>query len=238
MKVLTAKPVSSILPHNINNYTLNKKLEGILLPITHWQHSSFNKKIIIDVKNIKKDVGIYVGNILHEDGYIQPLIEIDKNNYIILESKDTFKLVGTKNQFIRGYGYGRSAVINNTYKQYIFERDGQCCLKCKSKEDLSVDHILPRSKGGTNSIFNLQTLCRKCNSDKDSQMIDYRIAHTEITNNFPEKIFINSDTNYIINKDGSISYILNNDFVKSKVEMSEIDWFDYLNKINLANAVI
>lgn len=33
----------------------------------------------------------------------------------------------------------------------VFERDGYRCVKCKSQEDLTLDHIRPRSKGGTDA---------------------------------------------------------------------------------------
>lgn len=58
----------------------------------------------------------------------------------------------------------------------VLARDNWTCCSCgrSSKEEgitLEVDHILPRSKGGSNDVDNLQTLCKKCNigkSNKDS----------------------------------------------------------------------
>jgi 5-methylcytosine-specific restriction endonuclease McrA len=35
----------------------------------------------------------------------------------------------------------------------------------------TVDHILPRSKGGTECLANLQLLCRKCNQEKGDTII-------------------------------------------------------------------
>ena len=51
-------------------------------------------------------------------------------------------------------------------RSYIFNRDGGKCVFCESEIDLEVDHIFPRSKGGTASLWNLQTLCKKCNRKK------------------------------------------------------------------------
>jgi DnaD/phage-associated family protein len=54
-------------------------------------------------------------------------------------------------------------------RQETFDRDGRKCVICGAKEDLSIDHIIPRSKGGTNDPENLQTLCRSCNSSKKNR---------------------------------------------------------------------
>lgn len=49
-----------------------------------------------------------------------------------------------------------------------------CCKKSEPKVTLSVDHILPLTKGGTDYIDNIQPLCRRCNSIKNAKHIDYR----------------------------------------------------------------
>lgn len=51
------------------------------------------------------------------------------------------------------------------------------CLCCGSENDLSVDHIVPLSVGGTNYIDNIQPLCFRCNSKKRAKTIDYRMAY-------------------------------------------------------------
>lgn len=45
-------------------------------------------------------------------------------------------------------------------------RDGTICRRCGSKEELTLDHIIPISKGGTYHPKNLQILCKRCNSKK------------------------------------------------------------------------
>lgn len=43
------------------------------------------------------------------------------------------------------------------------------CLFCGATEKLSVDHIKPVIRGGTNDESNLQCLCRSCNSRKHAK---------------------------------------------------------------------
>jgi 5-methylcytosine-specific restriction endonuclease McrA len=50
----------------------------------------------------------------------------------------------------------------------IFKRDNFQCQYCGSTQDLTLDHVMPRSRGGATSWENLSTACKKCNSKKGS----------------------------------------------------------------------
>ena len=65
----------------------------------------------------------------------------------------------------------------------IYDRDKYTCQYCKqtySTNKLTLDHVIPKSKGGPKSWNNLVTCCKKCNQKKgnllpiESGMIPYK----------------------------------------------------------------
>lgn len=59
--------------------------------------------------------------------------------------------------------------IPETLRWQVWERDNFTCQRCGSRQRLSVDHIIPESRGGALDLSNLQTLCRSCNSSKGAK---------------------------------------------------------------------
>lgn len=54
----------------------------------------------------------------------------------------------------------------------VFKRDAFTCAYCGRKAPdviLQVDHIKPKSKGGTNDLLNLITSCSACNAGKSNR---------------------------------------------------------------------
>lgn len=78
-------------------------------------------------------------------------------------------------------GKGRSRL------EKILRRDGGRCQICGCEVAIdrdgiakaTVDHIIPKSRGGTNFGFNLQLACRDCNSRK-SNKIPYDAFHRKL----------------------------------------------------------
>lgn len=64
----------------------------------------------------------------------------------------------------------RQAIPAQTRAQ-IMERDGYRCRRCLSTSKLTIDHIKPISRGGTNIPENLQILCGSCNSTKGARVL-------------------------------------------------------------------
>jgi len=69
----------------------------------------------------------------------------------------------------------------------IYLRDGMACVYCGATvEDgarMSLDHIIPRSQGGTNAAVNLVTCCRRCNSSRaDRTVAEFAMAVADYLN--------------------------------------------------------
>ncbi|OGX26531.1 MAG: hypothetical protein A3J51_05880 [Omnitrophica WOR_2 bacterium RIFCSPHIGHO2_02_FULL_45_21] len=60
----------------------------------------------------------------------------------------------------------RVRFISEDVKELVWRRDQGKCVKCGSKEKLEFDHIIPFSKGGSDTARNIQLLCEKCNRSK------------------------------------------------------------------------
>jgi hypothetical protein len=64
----------------------------------------------------------------------------------------------------------RSRHIPDDVKTQVWRRDGGACVRCGASEYLEFDHIIPFSKGGANTVQNIQLLCRRCNLAKSDQI--------------------------------------------------------------------
>lgn len=54
-------------------------------------------------------------------------------------------------------------------RMFVYERDGFTCVACGVTDQLSLDHIMPYSRGGPDTMENLRCLCRRCNSRKNAR---------------------------------------------------------------------
>jgi len=89
--------------------------------------------------------------------------------------EDVNKIVTTIGEFAKPIiirllnyiGYRNKGIKVN--RKRIMKRDGYACGYCKSKKNLTIDHIIPKSRGGKNTWDNLVTCCNRCNTIKDNK---------------------------------------------------------------------
>lgn len=108
---------------------------------------------------------------------------VNRGKAEILKSSDTPLFSGIK-KFIRpliirllNYVKFRPKSIRIT-RQRIFTRDGHTCTYCGSKKNLTIDHIIPKSRGGKNTWTNMVTCCSGCNrykGDKTPEEVGYSL---------------------------------------------------------------
>ena len=58
--------------------------------------------------------------------------------------------------------------VPETVRHAVWRRDQGRCVQCGSHERLEFDHIIPFSKGGSNTERNIQLLCERCNRSKSA----------------------------------------------------------------------
>jgi len=81
-----------------------------------------------------------------------------------------FDMQRMRNAEISGVGYQQGTLAGYELRQYLLEKWGHKCAYCGAENvPLEIEHLHPKSKGGTNSITNLVIACHKCNEKKGTQ---------------------------------------------------------------------
>jgi 5-methylcytosine-specific restriction endonuclease McrA len=56
-------------------------------------------------------------------------------------------------------------------RREVFRRDNHTCQYCGTTKHLTLDHVIPKSKGGTHAWDNVVTACETCNSRKGDRTL-------------------------------------------------------------------
>jgi 5-methylcytosine-specific restriction endonuclease McrA len=94
---------------------------------------------------------------------------IERSETVLRSSNSTF----TKPIVIRLVSYVR--IPRDTHgrkitRRALFARDNWTCQYCGARANLTVDHVIPRSKGGTSSWDNVVASCAPCNRRKGDRL--------------------------------------------------------------------
>jgi 5-methylcytosine-specific restriction endonuclease McrA len=100
---------------------------------------------------------------------------IEKINFILPISRTiieqaTFDTHKMHHPEITGIEYQQGELQGYEVREYLLTKWGRKCAYCdKSGVPLEIEHIIPKSRGGTNRVANLTLSCRKCNQKKGNQ---------------------------------------------------------------------
>lgn len=108
------------------------------------------------------------------------VISYKGNADVIKEHPESFKLVNPdlvikKPSIIRVYKYVNQSINKVPLnRDNVYRRDNFECVYCgcNHRKTLTLDHVIPQSKGGKDSWDNLVTACRKCNSEKSNLTLE------------------------------------------------------------------
>ena len=79
-----------------------------------------------------------------------------------------FDMQKIENPEISGVEYQHGTLFGYEVKEYLLEKFGHKCVYCKRDDvPLQVEHVIPKSKGGTNRITNETLSCKNCNQKKE-----------------------------------------------------------------------
>ncbi len=83
-----------------------------------------------------------------------------------------------QNPEISGIEYQQGELFGYEVREYLLEKWGRKCAYCGARDlPLEVEHIHPRSRGGSNRVSNLTLACYTCNQAKGNQPVEVFLAN-------------------------------------------------------------
>ncbi|MDA8149799.1 MAG: RNA-guided endonuclease IscB, partial [Nitrospiraceae bacterium] len=88
-----------------------------------------------------------------------------------------FDMQKIANPEIAGVDYQQGTLAGYEVREYLLEKWGRACAYCGAGNvPLEIDHIHPRSKGGSDRVSNLTLACRACNQKKGNRPVKEFLA--------------------------------------------------------------
>ena len=158
------------------------------------------------VEKSKKDYGL-----VDFDSLSGP--EIDKLTALCKQKLSEY--VEKRGRAIWTHRIKSSGYISGTTKYEVLRRAKFHCELCGVSADnraLEVDHIIPRNRGGSDDISNLQALCYRCNAMKrDRDNTDFRAIRESFKKRDKDCIFCNIEKGRII-QENELAYTIRDGF--------------------------
>ena len=129
------------------------------------------------------------------------LINIDK---VMIENVSFDVAQMSSSNYLIGTAYQKGPLYQQKLKSFIFSRSNNKCVYCGAKAT-EIDHIVPRAKGGTNSVYNLVASCKACNKKKSNKTLKEfgKIMNKDYSHLKPKKLprdaaIVQSARNYMV----------------------------------------
>jgi len=87
----------------------------------------------------------------------------------LVEEKERLRKAKLEALRMRAAGKARPTIAPEVVS-FVWQRDGGKCVRCGSRLNLEIGHIIPFSKGGGSTARNLQLLCEACNRYKSDHI--------------------------------------------------------------------
>ena len=82
-----------------------------------------------------------------------------------------------QNPEVSGTEYQQGTLLGYEVREYLLEKWGRECVYCGAEQSpLEIDHIHPRSKGGSDRVSNLTIACHDCNQAKGNRPLEQFLA--------------------------------------------------------------
>lgn len=85
-----------------------------------------------------------------------------------------------QNPEISGVEYQQGKLFGYEVREYLLEKWGRKCAYCgRTDVPMEIEHIVPKSRGGTDRVSNLTLACRRCNQKKGNRTAE-EFGHPEV----------------------------------------------------------
>lgn len=129
------------------------------------------------------------------------LINIDK---VMIERVGFDTAQMSSDNYLIGTDYQQGNLCDKTLREFIFNKTKGKCSYCGAKAE-EIDHIVPRSKSGTDSVNNLTATCRACNEKKSNlslkefgKLMNRDYSHLEPKRLPKDAAIVQSARNYMV----------------------------------------
>ena len=138
------------------------------------QHRRFRRSRLryraVRFKNRRRPEGWRPPSLMHLVNSVVALVErlrrLAPIRWIIVEDVK-FDIQALADPGVSGVEYQRGELYRRHKKEYLLDKHGRRCVYCGATgKPLEIDHVVPRSKGGSDRVSNLVVACVECNRQK------------------------------------------------------------------------